>query len=103
MSEIEFNKDEIARKIIGILSTLLFGQQQKRGRIAPQITMKTDIVLDLAMDSVESLDFMTALEEEFDVDPDQFEANRKRTIEEIVDYVIDLMRQKRIKKPGRNK
>ena len=102
MDKIEFSREEILERVTSILSTLFFGQWQKKRKDVLHITMKTDIVTDLGMDSVESLDFMTALEEEFGVDPDQFEANRKRTIGEIVDYVIDLLRQKKLKKPSQN-
>ena len=50
----------------------------------------TDIFTDVGLDSLESLDLLTGLEEEFGVNPDQYEAVDKRKIGQIVDYVIEL-------------
>ena len=87
-----WNREEIFKRVSKIVSIVLFSEARRRRDQHQEITMTTDIYADLGMDSVESLDFLTALEEEFDVNPDQFEASQKRTITQIVSYVEELLK-----------
>ena len=88
------DKKTITSQVIAILMNLLYGRTGKKGN-SQTITEQTDIYSDLGIDSVESLDFLTVLEEEFKINPDQFEANQKRTVSEIVDYIIELLNEKK--------
>jgi acyl carrier protein len=65
----------------------------------PKISLDTDVFDDLGVDSLGTLDLLNALEDEFDVSPNQYEANTKRTVREIVQYVGDLLAAKQLRKP----
>ena len=95
MAERQLAREDVVGKVSAILSDLLSirkedGKEGKKEKLAAD----TDIYADLSIDSVESLDFLTALEEEFGVNPDQFEAAQKRTVREIADYIMQLLSRK---------
>lgn len=51
-----------------------------------EVTLQTDIVEDLGADSIDAMDLMMALGEEFKVGlPDDFESIK--TVQDVVDYV----------------
>lgn len=68
--------------------------QEKDASKRPVITFDTDIINDLSIDSVETLDLLNGIEEAFDVSPDLHVANTKRQVGQIVDYIIELRSQK---------
>ena len=88
MTERKLSRDEVVRRVLAVLFNLLSVRKGDGGvrRIEKEekITPDTDIYTDLSIDSIESLDFLTGLEEEFGVNPDQFEANQKRTFHQLV-------------------
>jgi len=96
MAEIKIDRGDVSKRVLRVLTQILYGQS-KRDK-SYNVTEDTDIYDDLGMDSVESLDFLTALEEEFGVNPDQFEANQKRKVKDIVDYVVELLHKQQEKK-----
>lgn len=91
-------RQQIFKQLTKIVTDILFSETGRRKGTKVPITMTTDIYTDLGMDSVESLDFLTALEEEFGVNPDQVEAGRRRTITQIVDYIEELLMAQRAKR-----
>lgn len=64
----------------------------------PIIDMNTDVIDDLGVDSLESLDLMNAIEDEFQINPNVNEINYKRKIFQIVDYIIELRARKNIER-----
>ena len=55
------------------------------------ITLDTDIANDLGADSLDVVDLLMSLEDEFDVEIPFMQFRRKLTIGESVDYVCELL------------
>lgn len=87
-------RDEILVQLKGIFEKLLRSMQEKDASKRPMITFDTDIINDLSIDSVETLDLLNSIEEVFGVSPDLHVANTKRQVGQIVDYIIELQSQK---------
>ncbi len=84
------SREEILEKLKGIFGKLLRSMQEKDVSKRPRISFETDIINDLSIDSVETLDLLNSIEEEFGVSPDLHVANTKRQVGQIVDYIIEL-------------
>lgn len=54
-----------------------------------QITLETDIVDDLHADSISIMEFTLALEDEFDIEISDEDADRIITIGNVVDYIAE--------------
>lgn len=54
-----------------------------------QITLETDIVDDLHADSISIMEFTLALEDEFDIEISDDDADRIITIGNVVDYIAE--------------
>lgn len=91
-------RKEVFEKLSKVLSNLLKIFREKDLQKRPQLDWGTDLMDDLGVDSLESMDLMNAIEEEFQVSPNLEEANSKRKLSQIVDYIIELQEQKRIKR-----
>lgn len=91
-------KEEIFERLKKILMNLLKIYRDNPNQRLPILTLETDLIEELGVDSLESLDLMNAIEEEFDVSPNMNEANSKRKIIQIIDYIIELQLRKKIKK-----
>lgn len=72
------------------IAKLLRSMQEKDPAKRPSISFDTDLIQDLSIDSVETLDLLNSIEDEFAVSPDLHMANTKRKIGQIVDYIIEL-------------
>lgn len=90
MSTQSVDRQQIFEKVSKVLTGILNNKSSPSSKEISTLRLDTDIFTDLGLDSLESLDLLTGLEEEFDINPDQYEAADKRTIEQIVDYVIEL-------------
>ena len=92
------NKDQLRQDVFGrlkkIFIKLLKVMQEKHPEDRPQIGLETDLVDDLGIDSVETLDLMNAIEEEFNIIPNVHDANWRRKISEVVDYIVELLEEK---------
>ena len=88
------DKNEVFQRVTMVLSSILLAKSQRYKEKFPKMDWDTDVYDDLGLDSLELLDLLTGLEEEFQVNPDQYEANHKRKISEIVDYTIQLIKEK---------
>jgi acyl carrier protein len=91
-------KEEIFERLKGLLVNLLKIYREKKVEDRPKLTLDTDLIVELGVDSLESLDLMNAIEEEFQVSPNMNEANSKTKIGQIVDYIIELKARKSIKR-----
>ncbi len=87
------DRQEVFNRLIKILMNLLKSFHDQKPGSQPNIDWETDIVDDLGVDSVETLDLMNAIEEEFQVNPNLSEANSKRKIKQVVDYIIELSKR----------
>ncbi len=85
-----FDREEVFKRLRKVLMNLLKVFHEKSIDSQPKIDWGTDIVDDLGIDSVETLDLLNAIEEEFQVNPNISEANTKRKISQIVDYIIEI-------------
>jgi acyl carrier protein len=52
-----------------------------------QITPKSDFVADLGADSLDTVELVMALEEEFEIDIPDEEAEKIKTFQDILDYI----------------
>ncbi len=90
--------DDVFNRLKILLTNLLKVYKEKKIENSPQISLNTDLIVDLGVDSLESLDLMNAIEEEFQVSPNMNEANSKRTVHQIVDYIVELKQRKSIRR-----
>lgn len=84
------SREKILEKLKGIFGKLLRSMQEKDVNKRPSISFETDIINDLSIDSVETLDLLNSIEEEFGVSPDLHVSNTKRQVGQIIDYIIEL-------------
>ena len=52
-----------------------------------EITMETDLIQDLEADSLDAVEIIMAIEDEFDIDIPDEKAEKFRTVKDIVNYV----------------
>ena len=90
----ENKRQEVFERFKVILMDLLRVFHEEKPEDQPKIEWDTDVIDDLGVDSVETLDLMNAIEEEFKVNPNLSEANTKRKVHQIVDYIIELHERK---------
>ena len=88
------DRPKVFEQVKKILVDLLAAKDSKNRTRIPKIELESDLYNDLGLDSLELLDLLTALEEEFDVNPDQYEAATKRKVSEVVDYTMQLLKEK---------
>ncbi len=87
-------REEIYQRLKLVLTNMLKIMQEKKPENRPKLEWSTDLIKDLGVDSLESMDLMNAIEEEFQVSPNLNEANSRTTISQIVDYILELVDQK---------
>ncbi len=97
-TEKEKLREEVFETLKKMLTNLLKIYREKKVEDRPNLTMETDLIDELGVDSLESLDLMNAIEEEFQVSPNMNEANSKTKIGQIVDYILELKERKSIKR-----
>ena len=93
----EERRKEIFERLKKVLITMLKIMREKKPENRPKIEWNTDLIDELGVDSLESIDLMNAIEEEFQVSPSLNEANSKRTVAQIIDYILELEDQKSMK------
>ena len=91
-------RQEVFDRLKKVLTALLKIFRERDIQKRPKLDWETDLVDDLGVDSLESMDLMNAIEEEFQVSPNLEEANSKRKLSEIVDYIITLQEHKKIRR-----
>jgi acyl carrier protein len=95
-SQIVSQREAVFTRLQSLLNGFLKVMREKDIKKRPKITWETDLIDDLGVDSLETLDLMNAIEEEFQVNPDLHEANSKRKIYQVVDYIFALQQRKRL-------
>ncbi len=75
-------KDEIQKKVKEITNEQL-------GIDESQITAEAKFVEDLGADSLDTVELIMALEEEFNIDISDEEAEKLTTLQKVVDYIED--------------
>ena len=81
------SKDDIASKVKEITSEQL-------GVDESQITPEAKFVDDLGADSLDTVELVMALEEEFDLEISDEEAEKLTTVEKVVDYIENRLEEK---------
>ncbi|RLE06627.1 acyl carrier protein [Candidatus Aerophobetes bacterium] len=79
-------KDEILKKVKEITSEQL-------GVDDSQITPEAKFVDDLGADSLDTVELVMALEEEFDLEIPDEEAEKLTTVQKVVDYIEDHLEE----------
>jgi len=87
------DRQDVFNRLSRVLADLLKTMSRESGTSSHVINLDTDLAQDLGIDSVETLDLLNAIEEEFQVSPNISEANTKRKVSQIVDYIIELSDQ----------
>ncbi len=82
--------DQLKPIVIGLLKI----PQNPEFKRYPEITMQTDLIDDLGVDSVETVDLVVSIEREFKIKFDFKEAASKRKIFQIVEYIAQLKEHK---------
>ena len=81
------SKDNIVSKVKEITSEQL-------GVDESQITAEANFVDDLGADSLDTVELVMALEEEFDLEISDEEAEKLTTVEKVISYVEDCLDKK---------
>ena len=97
-NEQSVSKNEIFERVKKVLISILKIFREKKPESRPTLSLETNLIDDLGVDSLETLDIMNALEEEFQVSPSLNEVNSKRKLGQIVDYIVELQNRKSIKR-----
>lgn len=92
------DREEVFERLKILLTNLLKIYKERKIEDRPKLSLETDLIDELGVDSLESLDLMNAIEEEFHVSPNMNEANSKRKIHQIVDYILELTQRKNVKR-----
>jgi len=79
-------RDKIQKKIKEITSEQL-------GVDESQITAEAKFVEDLGADSLDTVELVMALEEEFNIDISDEEAEKLTTLQKVVDYIEDHLEE----------
>jgi acyl carrier protein len=93
-NEQDDKRNDVFERLKKILTSLLKIMQEKKPENRPKMKWNTDLINDLGVDSLESIDLMNAIEDEFDISPNLNEANTKTKICDVVDYILELEKQK---------
>jgi len=81
------DKDEILKKIKKITSEQLGVEES-------QITPEAKFIDDLGADSLDTVELVMALEEEFDLEISDEEAEKLITVQKVVDYLSEHLEKK---------
>ena len=79
------NQEEIFKKIQKLLSTQFDVSEDK-------ITMQTDIAKDLGADSLDVIDILMSVEDEFKIEVPDEDAENVKTVEQMVEYVKNKLK-----------
>jgi acyl carrier protein len=75
------DKTEIHTKVVGLVA-------KKLGVAQDQVALEKSFVDDLGADSIDQVELVIALEDEFGFDIPQEEANDIRTVADAVNYIV---------------
>lgn len=73
-------QDEIIRRIRDATSHLVE---------TPELRPEQNITTDLGLDSLDAVEYLIAVEEEFDIEMDENSANQLKTVGQVVEYLIN--------------
>ena len=79
------NQEEIFKKTQKLLSTQFDVSEDK-------ITMQTDIAKDLGADSLDVIDILMSVEDEFKIEVPDEDAENVKTVEQMVEYVKNKLK-----------
>ena len=88
-SEEVFFHVDIFNRIKKVIVNLLSASQSRNSVQLPEITLDTDFTEDLGLDSIELLDLITAVSEEFKVNTKEEMVNFKK-VSDVVKYILKL-------------
>ena len=74
------DRDEVINKVTDIVCEML-------GKEASEVKLESSFVDDLGADSLDTVELVMALEEEFDLEIADEEAEKISTVQEAIDYI----------------
>ncbi|MGD8537456.1 MAG: acyl carrier protein [Candidatus Aminicenantes bacterium] len=80
-------RDELLKKIKGIVADKLSISED-------QVTEEASFIDDLGADSLDTVELVMALEDEFDLDIPDEDAEKMTTVGKAIDYVLEVLQKK---------
>jgi acyl carrier protein len=80
-------RDELLKKIKAIVADKLSISED-------QVTEEASFIDDLGADSLDTVELVMALEDEFDLDIPDEDAEKMTTVGKAIDYVLDFLQKK---------
>lgn len=90
------DRDVVLKRLKLVLARLMKLTDSKNPENIPAWSWDTDIFDDVGVDSVDTIDLMYAIEEEFGVTANMKDGQLRRKLSEIVDYIIEISATKDI-------
>lgn len=91
MTANSWNKERILALLVAEMERLLQVSREKDLRQRPKIMSTTDIQHELAIDSLEFMDLVTAIERRFDVSIRPEELASKKTVGDVADHISHVL------------
>jgi acyl carrier protein len=80
-------REELLKKIKGIIADKLSISEE-------QVTEEASFIDDLGADSLDTVELVMALEDEFDLDIPDEDAEKMTTVGKAIDYVLEFIKKK---------
>lgn len=88
-------REKVFSRLQQLLNEFLKLKQAANIKDVPEISEKTDLMDDLGVDSIETMDLMGIIEKEFQIKADLKDIMSKRKVSDIVEYILELQKMKR--------
>ena len=88
----EISREDAFSRVEKVLKNLLQTSRERDSRVLCEITMETDIYLELGIDSLEAMDLTAAIETEFGISVVPEEMVRKTKVKDIVDAILEIIK-----------
>ncbi|GMM36541.1 acyl carrier protein [Saccharomycopsis crataegensis] len=75
-------EDQVSKRIIDVVKSF-----DKVNSTAP-ITSTTNFITDLGLDSLDTVEVLVAIEEEFDIEIEDKDADEIKTVGQAIDYIV---------------
>jgi acyl carrier protein len=76
----------IEQRLVAVIREVLDQPENHRGTL-PEITPKSSFVEDLQCDSLDLIEIVLGVEEAFDIDINDEDAEKVRTVQDAIDYL----------------
>ena len=87
----KMSDDDLAERVIKLAANIFKSKGKKETEI--EITKDTDFIKDLGADSLDTVEFTLAIEEEFDIEISDDEAAQITKVSDIIEYLKDHIKK----------